>query len=49
MSNFENPKVPLPGVASAAAFEIKVELDHGRRVATDPVSWSQQLDLAIVG
>jgi hypothetical protein len=53
MSNFQNPKVPPTGGsdlphAHPSSFEIQVELGHGRRVATDPASWSQ-LDLAIAG
>jgi hypothetical protein len=36
-------------LAHPSSFEIQVELDHGRRVAMDPASRSQQLGLAIVG
>ena len=37
MSNFQNPKVPVPGgshlpYAHPSSFEIPLELDHGRRV-----------------
>jgi hypothetical protein len=54
MSNFQNPKVPPTGgshlpLAHPSSFEVQVELDHGRRVAMDPASRSQQLGLAIVG
>ena len=54
MSNFRNSRVSPTGGshlphAHPSSFEIQVEIDHGRGVATDPASWSQQLDLAIVG